>query len=167
MKARRVAIGTVLVLGALVALSVTGVFAQAGGDSAAAGKTVFDNNCSACHQASGAGIPATFPPLAGYVPKFLDKGADGRTTLMHIVLFGMTGQISADGQSYNSTMPTWGKILSDQQVTDVLNYITTAWGNDKAEPKDFKPFTLDEVKKAAGANLTPDQTRQERAKLGL
>ena len=134
--------------------------------SAQAGKQVFDSSCVACHQSSGQGVPGTFPPLAGYVPKILAK-KDGRTTIEHIVLFGMTGEITADGNSYNGTMPTWGKIISDQQITDVLNYIAQAWGDSKDLPKDFKPFTLAEIQKAAQAKLTPSQVHTERQKLGL
>ena len=157
-----------LLAGILVLLTWQGTaLAQSAlSSSAQAGKTVFDSSCVACHQSSGQGVPGTFPPLAGYVPKILAK-KDGRTTIEHIVLFGMTGEITADGNSYNGTMPTWGKIISDQQITDVLNYISEAWGDSKNLPKDFKPFTLAELKKAAEAKLTPAQVHAERQKLGL
>lgn len=162
-------LGTGAVLAVVSVLVLWQVTVSAQGDASSsvqAGKKVFDSSCAACHQANGQGVSGAFPPLAGYVPKILAK-KDGRTTLEHIVLFGMTGQISADGNSYNSTMPTWGKIISDQQITDALNYIAQAWGNGKNLPKDFKPFTLAEIQKAAKAKLTPSQVHAEREKLGL
>lgn len=157
-------------LGALmfVALWQVGVSAQSGGLDTSAGKTVFDSSCVACHQSTGLGVPGTFPPLAGTVPGFFAKGAAGRKALLDIVLFGTKGAITVKGQSYNGQMPTWDKILSDQKITDVLNYVSTAWGNDKQLPKGWKPFTKDEVTAEHGkATLTPQQTHDERQKLGL
>lgn len=153
---------------AVVALWQVGVSAQSGGLDTSAGKTVFDSSCVACHQSTGQGVPGTFPPLAGTVPDFFTKGDAGRTALKDIALFGTTGEITVKGQTYNGQMPTWGKILSDQQITDVLNYVSTAWGNDKSLPKDWKPFTKDEITTEHGkAELTPQQTHEERQKLGL
>jgi mono/diheme cytochrome c family protein len=167
MKQVRWLVGVVTVLG-VAALWQVGVSAQSKGLDTSAGEAVYTSSCVACHQATGAGVPGAFPPLAGTVPAFFQKGDAGRTSLEHIVIFGTTGAITVSGQTFNGQMPTWGKILSDQEITDVLNYVSTAWGNDAQLPKDWKPFTLDEVKAAHGAaDLTPQQTHEERQKLGL
>lgn len=161
--------GTAIAITALVALAAmvltTPVAAQ--GDAMATGKDVFSERCSVCHQASGKGIPGAFPPLAGNVPLFLQKGQQGRTTLEHIVLFGMQGQIQALGETFDGSMPTWGPILSDQQLADVLTYVSHAWGNDAMLPDDFTPFTADEIAKARDAKRSPAQTHEEWSKLGF
>lgn len=100
---------------------------------AQAGKSVFKSNCAACHQASGKGIPGSFPPLAGTVPAYA-KSATRRKILPQILLYGMHGKIKAKGNSYDGHMPAWGDKLSNKQIAAVLYYVATAWSNKKAEP---------------------------------
>lgn len=150
---------------ALLALWQAGAWAQSLDTSA--GETVYGNTCIACHQETGQGIPGTFPPLAGTVPEFLQKGDQGRKVLMEVVVYGMKGDVTIAGTDYNGTLPTWGKVLTDQQIADVLNYVLNAWGNDKMLPKDFKPFTADDIKSVRGQDLTPEQTLKLRNDLGL
>lgn len=135
--------------------------------AASAGHDVFQERCSVCHQATGTGIPEAFPPLAGNVPLFLEKGEQGRASLEHIVLFGMQGKITALGNSFDGAMPTWGPILSDQYIADVLNYVSHAWGNDALLPDGFSPFTPDEIATAREAKLTPQSTHDVWGKLGF
>lgn len=93
---------------------------------AAAGKTVFDTQCAACHQADGTGIPGAFPPLA----KNEVIAADDPTFITRVVLFGLTGKITVNGQDYNGAMPAWSAPLTDEQIADVLTYIRSSFGND-------------------------------------
>jgi mono/diheme cytochrome c family protein len=45
------------------------------------GESLFTANCSACHQATGEGIPGAFPPLKGNAASpVLDAGATGEVT---------------------------------------------------------------------------------------
>ena len=164
-RARRLGLKAVLIAAGMLALSQTIVLAQS--TDTTAGQTEYGQTCVACHQDTGQGIPGTFPPLAGTVPLFLQKGDKGRRTLEDIVVFGMTGAVTIDGTDYNGTMVTWGKVLDDQQISDVLNYVAQAWGNDKQLHKDFKPFTPAEIKQVRGDDLTPAQTLELRNKLGL
>jgi mono/diheme cytochrome c family protein/heme/copper-type cytochrome/quinol oxidase subunit 4 len=144
---------------------------QAAGAQAAAGgfnwqklgATTY-SNCAACHQANGQGVPGAFPPLSGSLPDIYNAEG-GRTVLIHIVLFGLQGQISVKGQSYNGTMPAWQQ-LSNKQIAAVLDHELTSWGNDK-KVKNFKPIKPDEVKAERSKNLTPQQVYQERQKLKL
>lgn len=94
--------------------------------SAEAGKKVFDTQCAACHQAEGTGIPGAFPPLANN--EIIT--ADDPTFITRVVLFGLTGKIEVNGQSYNGSMPAWEAPLSDDEIAAVLTYIRSAWGND-------------------------------------
>jgi mono/diheme cytochrome c family protein len=83
------------------------------------GATLYADNCSACHQARGRGLPGVFPPLAGNgvvlapdpanIVKVVDAGIPARG-----------GYIA---------MPGFATRLTDQQVADIANYVRTSWGN--------------------------------------
>jgi mono/diheme cytochrome c family protein len=113
--------------GAMTAASPGGAMVAAAGN-AAAGKTVYDTNCSSCHQANGEGSPGAFPPLAG---NSTVTGLPG--TVIHIVKYGLTGPVTVAGKTYNGMMPAWGTQLSNVQIADAVTYIRTSWGN-KAKP---------------------------------
>lgn len=124
------------------------------------GAAVYAQNCMACHQAEGAGLPGVFPPLAGNVPTLL--AADGgREYLTLVLLYGLQGAITVDGQTFNGAMPAWGH-LSDDQLAAVLNHVGTDWGNQL--PSGQGPFAGAELAAARAEVLTPQQVyalRQE------
>src|SRR6202789_2067090 len=126
--------------------------AQTGAGSTDAGSRVYAANCAACHQAGGTGVPAAFPPLAGHVPDLL-KPADGRSYVGKVLLFGLEGEISVNGNAFAGAMPAW-QALSDNDIADVLNYVSHAWDNGKSLPSGFKPFTADEIKALRTPELT-------------
>jgi len=126
---------------------------------AASGEAVYQKACSSCHQANGQGIPGVFPPLVKVVPEVLAKGPEGRKVLIHVVLFGMQGELKIGDKTYNSMMPP--QRLSEEEIAAVLDYIAKAWDNEKLLPKDYKPFTPDEVKAEKAKSLTPQQVYQE------
>ena len=68
-------------------------------DPIAKGKRVFTNNCQVCHQQNGNGLPGVYPPLAG--SDWVGKSPE---ILSRIVLNGMAGEITVNGQEYNSAM---------------------------------------------------------------
>lgn len=90
------------------------------------GKNVYGRTCVACHQGSGKGIPNVFPPLAGsdYLNEDVDRAID-------IVLHGKSGEITVNGEKYNSVMTAQN--ISDQEVANVLTYIYNNWGNNGTE----------------------------------
>ena len=63
--------------------------AQAAAPAAADGAQVFASRCASCHQATGAGLPGVFPPLAG--SEWVN--GDG-STVAGILLLGITGPIT-------------------------------------------------------------------------
>jgi mono/diheme cytochrome c family protein len=132
-----------LAVAALSAMAAP-VLAQSGAASADAGSRIYAANCAACHQANGTGVAAAFPPLAGHFPDLL-KPADGRTYLGKVLLFGLEGEISVNGNTYAGAMPAWAS-LSDSDIANVLNYVSNAWDNGKSLPAGFRPFTADEIK---------------------
>ncbi|NDK55661.1 copper-containing nitrite reductase [Pontibacter fetidus] len=99
------------------------------------GKTLFAQNCQACHQAEGQGIKGAFPPLAksDYLNADLNRA-------IGIVAHGLEGQIKVNGELYNSTMPKLK--LSDEEIANVLTYVVNNWGNKGGE------VTPAQVKKA-------------------
>ena len=127
--------------------------AQTGAGSTDAGSSVYAANCAACHQAGGTGMAGAFPPLAGHVPDLL-KQADGRSYVGKVLLFGLEGDISVNGNNYAGAMPA-RSALSDSDIADVLNYVSSAWDNGKSLPAGFKPFTADEIKALRTPELTP------------
>lgn len=90
------------------------------------GKAAYMQTCFACHQPEGQGIPNAFPPLAksDYLNADVNRAID-------IVLFGLTGEITVNGQKYSSVMPA--QSLSDEEVANVLTYIYNSWGNTATE----------------------------------
>jgi len=129
--------------------------AQTGAGNPDAGSRVYAANCAACHQAGGTGLAGAFPPLAGHVPDLL-KAADGRSYVGKLLLFGLEGEISVNGNAFAGAMPAW-QTLSDGDIAAVLNYVSNAWDNGKSLPANFKPFTSDEIKALRAAPLTSAQ----------
>jgi mono/diheme cytochrome c family protein len=72
----------------------------------------FTDNCAACHQEDGKGIPGAFPALAG--DAFVLGPASKPIT---VVLNGRAG------------MPTFKGDLTDEQIAAALTYVRTSWGN--------------------------------------
>jgi mono/diheme cytochrome c family protein len=81
-------------------------------DMAADGAKLFAQNCSACHQLTGKGIPGAFPALDGDV--LVQGPPKGPVT---VLLNGRGG------------MPTFKGELSNAQIASVLTYVRSAWGN--------------------------------------
>jgi mono/diheme cytochrome c family protein len=79
--------------------------------------------CAACHQATGLGLPKTFPPLAG---SLIVNGPPAPH--IAIVLKGLVGPVKVKGEVYNSAMAPW-ESLSDAQIAGAINYERTHWGN--------------------------------------
>ena len=90
------------------------------------GKEVYDQNCLACHQIDGSGVPMLTPSLvnAGYV-----QGDKAR--LINIVLKGLKG-VEIDGQMYDNPMPPLAH-LPDEDIAAVLTYVRSNFNN-KAGP---------------------------------
>jgi nitrite reductase (NO-forming) len=88
------------------------------------GKQVYMGLCFACHQPDGKGLPNAFPPLAG--SDFLQADRD---RAVRIVLKGLSGPVTVNGQTINSVMPPQEAVLTDAQIADVLTYVNNAWGN--------------------------------------
>jgi len=92
-------------------------------DQVKAGQALFAGTCSTCHQADGKGMAGVFPPLAQ--SDYLAKGNDA---LIGVVLNGLSGPVTVNGQDYNSVMPPMSQ-LTDDEVANILTYTLNSWGN--------------------------------------
>lgn len=106
----------------------------------AKGKSLFDGTCAACHQATGEGVPGTFPPLKANPAV---TGADPATQL-ETILHGRQGS-TIMGVKYTSVMPPFAGQFSDLQIADIANYERSSWGNH-------------------GKHVTPEDVAKARAK---
>jgi mono/diheme cytochrome c family protein len=131
------------------------ILAATAGGANADGAAVFDNSCAFCHQSGGVGVPGQFPRLAGRVGAIAAK-PDGKKFLPQILLNGMSGRITVDGEPILGIMPAFAS-LSDEDIASVLSYLT---GLDHAAV----PFTADEIK-AIRAQPAPADMMAERARL--
>lgn len=84
--------------------------------------------CVTCHQADGKGQENLFPPLAES-----DYLMGDRDRAILQILNGAVGEMVVNGVTYNGAMPAMGMTLSDEQVADVLNYVTNSWGNENTQ----------------------------------
>ena len=70
----------------------------------------------------GEGIESAFPPLAKSDYMMADKNRSIKQ-----ILAGASGEMKVNGMTYNGEMPAID--LTDEQVSDVLNYVRNSWGN--------------------------------------
>ena len=87
------------------------------------GAALYKQYCLTCHQADGSGVPKLNPPLiktswvTGEKPK-----------LIKWVLQGSVEKVDIDGEYYTNNMPAQN-YLTDQQISDVLTYVRSSFGN--------------------------------------
>lgn len=79
-------------------------------------------NCITCHMDQGEGIAGVYPPLAKSDYLMADKKRS-----IQQVLYGVSGEIKVNGKVYNQEMT--GFSLTDQEASDVLNYVRNSFGN--------------------------------------
>src|SRR3954468_545203 len=116
------------------------------------GARVFDANCGTCHQQNGLGVPGAFPPLAGHVAESFAH-REGREYLLRLVLFGLEGTIVVKGNAFESAMPPWDQ-LGDSEIAAALDYVLTAWGNDRLLAGPFTPILPSDVAAARAQPMT-------------
>ena len=76
------------------------------------GKALFTKNCAACHLANGKGIPGAFPALAG-----------------NAFVSGPVAEVATVLLKGRGGMPDFSNSLGDDDITLILNYVRSSWGN--------------------------------------
>ena len=87
------------------------------------GEKLYAKNCAGCHGEQGQGLGRLIPPLAG-----ADYLADHRAELACLLRNGQREVIVVNGVGYHNVMPG-NKALSPAQLTNLLNFIESHWGN--------------------------------------
>lgn len=96
------------------------------------GTELFTTNCATCHQATGEGLPGSFPPLKG------SPVVTGDNLELYVTII-MTGYTGRPGYG---PMPSVGKNadFTPEMVTAIINHERTSWGNNA------KTVTVEQVK---------------------
>lgn len=128
------------------------------------GAALYAQNCAACHQANGQGIPGAFPPLADHVG---DLVAADRAFPIQVLLYGMVGPITVNGTAYNGLMPAFGATLNDAQIAALLEHVLDAWGDRARAGDGHAPYTAEDVAAERAQPLTNAQVHQRRVGLDL
>jgi mono/diheme cytochrome c family protein len=89
------------------------------------GQTLYEKHCSNCHQKNGQGLGRLYPPLASN--DFLQNNFEKSLCLMK---FGIQGEITVNGKSYNKTMPAIPS-LTELEIAEIATYIGNSWGREK------------------------------------
>ena len=107
---------------ALILLASILVLSRCGVETYAQGKRIYEAKCANCHMEDGSGLALLIPPLAksDYLALNQDK-------VPCIILHGQIGKITVNRKEYNQEMPA--EQYNEVQITNVINYINTAWGN--------------------------------------
>jgi nitrite reductase (NO-forming) len=108
-----------------------------------AGHVLYHGTCSVCHQDNGAGLPGVFPPLARSDYLLADK-----RRAIEIVLNGLSGPVTVNGQAYSSVMPPMSQLNNDE-IANILTYVLNNFGNDDGV------VTAEEVAKVRAATPRP------------
>ena len=87
------------------------------------GKRLYEAHCQNCHAEDGVGLSKLIPPLAKS-----DYLRDHQSKITCIIRNGQNEKIVVNGIEYQQEMP--GKKFTEVQVTNIINYINHAWGND-------------------------------------
>jgi mono/diheme cytochrome c family protein len=104
---------------------------------------LFNNNCAICHQVGGVGVKGQFPRLAGRAGLIAAK-PQGQDFLVSLVLNGMSGTVTVDGQKIVGVMPDFSS-FSDADLAAMLTYVSGLGGTTPTQ-------------------ISPDRLKQERAK---
>ena len=111
----------------LEAVAAAATAAKAGAltvdDQIKAGQALFAGTCSTCHQPNGEGMAGVFPPLAKS-----DYVAANPKRIVDIMLHGLSGPVTVNGQDYNSVMPPMSQ-LTDDEIANIGTYVLNSWGN--------------------------------------
>ena len=103
------------------------------------GADVYKKNCQACHQPTGLGVGAAFPPLKG------SEWVIGDEELVPaIVAHGLRGEIVVQGKTFKGVMPSFKSKLTPSEIAAVATHLRTTWGN-QASP--VTPETVERVLK--------------------
>lgn len=87
------------------------------------GEDIYIAKCLTCHLENGEGVEGVNPPLAKADYLMADRKRSIQQTL-----YGVKGEMTVNGKIYNK--PMRATKLTNEQASDVLNYVRNSWGNE-------------------------------------
>ncbi|MEZ4321850.1 MAG: copper-containing nitrite reductase [Myxococcota bacterium] len=105
------------------------------------GQEKYREVCASCHMIDGKGMKGAFPPLAG--SDYLNADVD---RAIRVVANGLDGEITVNGETYDSVMPRLA--FSHEDTANVLTYVYSQWDNNGTE------VTREHVEKVLGPEGT-------------
>jgi mono/diheme cytochrome c family protein len=80
-------------------------------------KQTYEKYCAGCHSSDGSGVPEVFPPLLD------SEWTSNSQILANIILRGVSGTIYVNEVRYASSMPSFAKELTDEEVIAIVKYV--------------------------------------------
>lgn len=117
-------------------------------------RSLYGSNCGICHH-SGDGMPGSVPPLVGRIDKIAGT-PEGRHYLADVLMDGVSGPITANGQPYNAEMPPF-RYLTDEEVAKILTWLS-ARGSIKPAPE----ITAQDIATARSNRISSGRVADER-----
>ena len=102
-------------------------------------KISYEKRCASCHGIDGKGLKEMIPPLADS-----DWLKNNQDILSCIIKNGIKDTITVNGVKYDIEM-LGQKNIQDIELTNIINYINTSWGNSISTKKNVE--VIQELKK--------------------
>ncbi|WP_052346334.1 c-type cytochrome [Hymenobacter swuensis] len=134
LRARTAGLCYALAAGTVGVLSLSSCFTERQNE----GAKLYATHCASCHGDQGQGLQRLIPPVAG-----TDYIAQHRAELPCLIRKGLKGPLVVNGVEYNQVMPGH-EDLTDSQITNLLNFLQTNWGNQN------QPYTIREASELLG-----------------
>ncbi|WP_338720968.1 cytochrome c [Devosia sp. XK-2] len=119
------------------------------------GQALFIDNCSGCHQLGGVGQPGLAPPLIDG-PLWENLGPRSPDYLAGVLVGGLTGTISAGGQTFIGLAMPPQDWMTDAEMQAVADYVLNELNGLDAD------LTLDTFAAARAAPLSHAELRAQR-----
>jgi mono/diheme cytochrome c family protein len=88
------------------------------------GEYLYGNFCANCHMDDGTGLQTLIPPLANS-----DFVREHPEALPCLIRNGIKGKLVVNGKEFSTEMAGIPS-LTEFEITNILNFINKAWGND-------------------------------------
>jgi cytochrome c551 len=89
------------------------------------GETLYQKNCSNCHQKSGSGLGLVYPPLDS--SDYMEKNFKD---VICLIRNGKKGELIVNGKKFNQPMPAI-PTLTDLEIAEIATYIYNTWSHQK------------------------------------
>ncbi|GBD56894.1 anaerobically induced outer membrane protein [Gluconobacter wancherniae NBRC 103581] len=117
----------------------------------------YSNECSICHH-GGHGQASEIAPIFGRVGR-IAMTPEGHRYITHVLLYGLNGPILANGEPYNNSMPSFGR-LPDSEIARILTFVAA-----QEMPTGAPAFKAADIAEARAHPLSPHDVLLERQQL--